>query len=93
MGSISNRFWRIAKGSSVKTSITTVQRGAETVAIIHLPKFDSSNCSATGEQDYTRFALDSDIVSLLHDFVAKTASMYRKNPFHNFGTSSLNRIV
>ena len=66
---------------------------SETVAVIHLPKFDSSNCSATGEQDYTKFALDSDIVSLLHDFVAKIASMYRKNPFHNFGTSSLNRVV
>jgi len=57
----------------------------EVAEIITLPKFCAN--TITKQVDPETIELDSEVVSQLSDLISKVASMYRANPFHNFGKS------
>ncbi|CAB9514382.1 Receptor-type guanylate cyclase gcy [Seminavis robusta] len=58
----------------------------EVVPIIKLPNLDSR--AVQKQVDPECIELDSDVVGQLKDLVAKIASMYHSNPFHNFEHAS-----
>lgn len=72
----------------------------EVAEIITLPKFTAKSIKALDKANSV--VLDEEVVSQMKDYINTIASMYRKNPFHNFEHAShvtmsanklLNRIV
>lgn len=57
----------------------------EVKTIIAMPKFDSKKTSFTTEGDYTKVAINHEVVAGLREYVATISTLYRdNNPFHNF---------
>ena len=56
----------------------------EVIEIIQLPDFDER--LASRKIDANTVVLDQEVVAQTRRFVSLIASMYRDNPFHNFGT-------
>lgn len=72
----------------------------EVAEIITLPKFTAKSIKALDKAHSV--VLDEEVISQMKDYITTIASMYRKNPFHNFEHAShvtmsanklLNRIV
>ena len=55
--------------------------------IITLPKFDAKVYRNHDDPDAVQ--LSDDVLQQLHDYVSTIATLYRDNPFHNFGTFNL----
>lgn len=58
----------------------------EVMEIIHLPEFDPE--AAKNQEDPDSIEIDSVALGQLREYVTMIASMYRKNPFHNFEHAS-----
>eukprot|EP00934_Nitzschia_sp_Nitz4_P004111 Nitzschia sp. Nitz4//scaffold458_size6098//2//3483//NITZ4_009188-RA/size6098-augustus-gene-0.1-mRNA-1//-1//CDS//3329552307//4101//frame0 len=69
---------------SVKTADMPLEEVKE---IIQLPHFDKEAVRRFKERSGS-LELPEEVVLQLHDFVTQIASMYRKNPFHNFAHAS-----
>lgn len=60
----------------------------EVQEIIALPEFDSDAARAMAVGDKSNSGLDAQVVRQLRSYVAKIASLYRRNDFHNFEHAS-----
>ena len=59
----------------------------EVVERIILPEFNANTKAlASLAKDGRDVVLDDEICSLIHEYISIIASLYRSNPFHNFGT-------